>query len=520
MNDLVSNVRRLLRPSEVARARAWHARALRDAELERRPGVAEFESAFRCRPGTGCLVLARARTRDGEPYWAGTPLRAYLGLHSWITGASGSGKSMLALAIIIQLLTRTRVPMILIDFKNELADLLTDVVLPAFAQLGHGDRLLEHLRIVRPFDGRFLPHLRVTRPEARIAREVQALTIAAALEEALADGLGQRMRRLFLKLASLCIELDAPLPVIRDWLEDPRAFARAAQGSRDRSLRQYGLNLLEREHRASIEALLARADVFLLLPETRLALSAPSCISFADALERGLTIVGLGEPPAGAEALTRFYGGILIGMLMRAILSRPIRPETPPVPVIFDEFQEGMQTAQAAQFSRLTALARYKRVAFTFINQHPGQLSAVDPGLIRALRTNTGIECAFRANLEDARAYAHALPVPASSRSGEVRQSLVEELTRLERREFLLWIKGPVPAQRVRSPRLDLDGLRTLAADAPDDVRSFVQQGTVASERGELERFVSRRAPEEDETEPPLLTPELDAVDEVFPRLG
>ena len=163
----------------------------------------------------------------------------------------------------------------------------------------------------------------------------------------------------------------------------------------------------------------------------KLALSAPSCVSFADALESGLTIVDLGSPPAGAERAQRFWAGILTGRITRAILSRPIRADSPQAWVIFEEVQEALGGGQAEQFARLLALARHKRIALTLVNQQPGQVASVDPTLVRVLRTNAGLEAAFRANLDDARALVHALPSPGAKRSaGEERLEQIAALTR------------------------------------------------------------------------------------------
>jgi hypothetical protein len=274
------------------------------------------------------------------------------------------------------------------------------------------------------------------------------------------------------------------------------------------------MTFLARENRASLDALLSRADAFLFLPATQRALATPGCISFADALEEGVTILPLGEPPAGAEQLTRFWGGILIGKFMRAVLSRPIRPDTRPALAAFDEFQECVRH-QSDQFSRLLALSRYKLCGQLYINQQVAQL---DQTLVRLLRTNVGIEAAFRCNIEDAKAYAHALPISENTeRPGEARQALLTQLTRLETREYLLWIKGRYPAQLVRSPRIDLEYLQALAAEAPQDVRDFVQQGTVALRAEDIDARIPRE-PANDENEVQQVFDRHE--DDRFPRLG
>lgn len=469
-----SDVRRA-RDGEALRAAALHAEVHAD--------LARFEAALGGDLGSR-IALGRAVNAKGVPFWVSFAEQDFFSTHHWVTGASGSGKTFLVIAILLSLLQPGRHhPIIMLDFKGELTALLLNTILPALVNQPGGQRLLQDLRIVRPF-GEHLPMLNLTLPEPGVPREIQAMTIANAIEEALGADLGHRMNRALLRLVTLAIELGEPLTAVRTWLEDPALFARAASRSTDPSLRTYAATLRARENRASLDALLARLDAFLFLPATRQVLSARGCLSFPDALEGGITIVGLGDPPAGAEGQTRFWGGALLGKLMRAILSRPIRPDSPSTLVAFEEFQEGAAPQQTKQFARLIALARFKLVATLYINQQPSQL---DPALVKLLRTNCGIEAAFRANVEDARAYAHAVSLPeGSKKTGEARQAFVEQLTRLERRQFLLWVKEKARAQLVRSPRLELEQLQTQADSVLPEVRERIARGTVSMDPGEV----------------------------------
>jgi hypothetical protein len=193
--------------------------------------------------------------------------------------------------------------------------------------------------------------------------------------------------------------------------------------------------------------------------------------------------------------------------------------------VIFEEFQEALRTRQVGQFSRLLALARFKKVSLWFANQQPSQISRVDPTLVRLLRTNTGLEAWFRSSLEDAKTVAHALPVAAADQTpSEVRRAVLEEMTRLPRREFRLWIKeAEFRAQRVRSPKLDLDAVKRRAELVPEEFRAAIRRGTVARSRDELSMLASR---DEDplfgdpDTVDELLAPVEGPHDDAFPGIG
>ncbi len=495
--EFLVSLRQLVRGRERSRARTEQRRSAEHAYRSAHADQDRFAQIMSCEPDKETLLLGRGKRLDGSFFWCGQSIEEFLGVHSWITGATGSGKSYFTLGCLLQVLRAGRHPVLIVDMKSELSDLLIEVVVPALVAAGRKE-LLEQLRVIRPF-GTDLPMLRVTEPEAGVPRTIQAFNLAAALEEALSDDLGSRMNRMFLRLSSLAIELREPLTAIQRWLESPPAFARDAARSSDVSVMEYARSGFARESRLAVDALLARLDSFLFLDEVKLALSAPSCVSFAGALESGITVVDLGSPPAGAERAQRFWAGILTGRITRAILSRPVGPTTPKAWVIFEEVQEALGGNQAQQFCRLLTLARHKRVAVTLINQQAAQLGAVDPTLIKVLRTNASIECAFRCNLEDAKPLVQAMPLPADAlRLEATRQSMVQELTQLPDREFLLWMKrAPFGAQRVRSPRLDVAGLRSAAEALSPDARRAIRRGTVSMARADLEALVTSFAPTE-----------------------
>lgn len=496
-------LRQLLRGREAKRARVEQRLTFERAYRLVHADQDTFARVMACEPQSKTLVLGRGRKLDGSAFWCGQPIEEFLAVHSWITGATGSGKSFFALGCLLQVLREGRHPVVIVDMKSELSDLLIEVVLPSLVGTASGDRLIQNLRIIRPF-GKDLPMLRVTDPEAGVPRAIQAFNLASALEEALSDELGSRMSRMFLRLSSLAIELGLPLTVIQRWLESPERFGKDAGRSKDVSLREYALTGFVRESRPAVDALLARLDSFLFLDEVKLALSAPSCVSFAEALESGVTVVDLGSPPAGAERAQRFWAGILTGRITRAILSRPVGPKTPRTWVIFEEVQEALGKNQADQFCRLLTLARHRRVAVTLINQQAAQLGSVDPTLIKVLRTNANVECAFRCNLEDAKPLVQSMPLPPDAQRLEAtRQSMVQELTQLPDREFLLWMKrAPFGAQRVRSPRLDLEQLRQVAEQISPEQREAIRRGTVSMPREALEALVAEFEREQSSSRP------------------
>lgn len=474
------------RKREIVLARSWQARSEAEAACAANAEAVAFGKALRCEPGSGRVVLGRVNGIDGDPFWVGLKVKDLLGQHWLASGATGAGKTMTCLIWLMQVLQKGNVPVVVLDLKGELTALLLDVVLPVLAHASKNPTYVKQIRVVRPFDREYVPLLRLTEPEPNVERAVQAHLIAEALEEALGADVGIRMTRILVKLATVAIEFNLPLMVLVTWLSDPKRFIEIAQRSSDPSIRQYARGPFLREEKSSLAALLARLDLFFEFEAVRTALSAPGCFSIPEALEGGVTVIGLGDPPAGAERVNRFVGGVLVGRLSRAILSRPASEKTRQTVVLFEEWPEVIRSRQAEQFNRLVALSRYKKVSCWLTVQQSSQIGSIDPGLLKSVQTNCAIQAQFRSNLDDARAFAHAMPVPKDG-TATTREDLVGELTRLPDREFLLWLRRfPFRAQRVRSPRIDLEKLRALAAAVPEETRKRIRQGAVAIPRTEL----------------------------------
>ncbi len=475
--------RRMLRRNGAELARTWHRRAVEAEDGGRSEDLHAFVGQMRVEPGPNFVVLGRARDEHGRPLWVGLPREAFLSRSLSTVGASGTGKSYGALAVLMQLLKTGGTPVVIVDLKGELAALVLDVVLPSMVASGApAEDLVKNLRVVRPFDPLRVPLLRITQPED-VPRDVQARSIATTLCAGVEDEFGLRMERIVLRLVSLLIELDLPLPRMLDWLGVPALLQRDARRSADPAARRYVGELLTRENRSSIDAVRSRLDLFLLNEGTRLALSAPSCLSFAACLESGLTVIDVGDPPAGAERLARFWSSVLLSRLTRAALARQVKADSLQTLLVFEEFQEGLGRDERAQFARLLSQVRWKKCSAWFINQQPAQIAAVDPVLLKLLRTNVALEMMYRCAFEDARAMAHALPADRRDRRAgraETREDAVEQLTALRRREFLLWPKERARAQVCRSPRLDVDALRAAAGRVPEEVRERIRAGTVS----------------------------------------
>lgn len=483
VNQLAVRLRRFLKGAELDTARHWHAVGERGRNADAHARREAFLLELRSSPGDRRVRLGRAEMAEGGHQWCGMELSALCSMHVGVTGATGTGKSFMIAGLLQQLIARG-VPVVLVDMKSELANMMLGIVVPAIIARGRED-LLDQVRVIRPFEPGRVPLLRLTEAEPRVSQQVQSMNIAQGLSEAVGEAIGLRMLRALLPMAGLAVERNLPLPVLAEWLRSPETFARAAAMSADPSIRAYALHELPRENRSSLDALRARLDLLFHLPEVREALSAPSCISFDECLQSGVTILDFGSPPGGAEAAMRFIAGPVAGRLGRAILSREMHDDTVPAVVCFEEFQQLLGGYQVEMFKRLVALCRFKKVNLWFSNQQPAQIAEVDRTLLRVLRTNLGAECIFRSSVEDAKTLSEGLSTRSSEESlAQARSRLVEEIATLPRRAFFLWLRdssfGP---QRLQSPRVDMEALSQAAATLRPEQRERLRLGSTSIAR-------------------------------------
>lgn len=494
MEDFALRLRRLWLGPEADAGRLWHARTEADRGAAANARRRDFLQDMRCTRRTGRMIVGRAEGLDEPFQWCGLPLRDLVSQHWAVSGATGTGKSYGIAVLLLQLIKRG-VPVIVVDHKSELVDLLLNLILPALVAAGQHE-LLDQIRVVRPFDRVRVPLLRLTEPERGVSRQIQSLHIATALGEAMGQDHGLRMQRALLPAAGLAVERNLPLPVLLQWLRDLPRFAREAAASSDPVIRAYAVHELPRENRSSLDALRARLDLLFHLPEVRAALSAPRCLDFHECFEGGVTLLDFGTAPGGGEEPMRFIASPTAGRLTRAILSRDVRHDTRPCVVLYEEFQESLHHHQIEQFKRLLSLARFKRISLWLSNQQAAQVGAADRTLLRVLKTNVGVEAIFRSSVEDARALSEGfLSRSPDETLTQARSRFIEEIASLPRRSFFLWLKstsyGP---QRLMSPRLDVAALRRSAASLPAEMRRRIRMGVASVDRRELEAQLAAEA--------------------------
>jgi len=462
------------------------------------------------------LLLGSSRTRKGEAFKVWLPVERLFSGHSIVLGATGGGKSYFVLSLIVQLLTMNHAtPLLVVDYKNELADLLVRRYLPAVLSTMSEERraqFLERLVVVNPFSTKYITPLQILKRDPSISIELQAHDVCSVFEKTLGLELGPRQLIIMRYCLQIAIEQGLSFPMIKNIIENPYLLASLVRKCRLPDVRSYFCNRFPREPSQSVLSLSSRIDTMLLTPQVRLVLSGRENIDFNSLLRGKVVIINIGSPPYGCHDVAKFFGTLFFYKIAQAILSRPIDPSPPDAFIVMDEHQEGLTRELSLQMRRLLALARFKKMWFWLINQQ--MTPQLSPDLIKVINTNTNFKALFRCSFEDAQHFGQALPVtgrrlkpqksffdPSEKSSvyslGEEKRLLEEEMAQLPDRWFYYYDKRkPYKAQLVRSQTLDIAKAIQLSNEAPQELLEAVERGSMGVPVAELEKVLRAREEE------------------------
>lgn len=416
--------------------------------------------------------------------------------HVLLLGESGSGKTIFLLLLLLEVIaTGTAVPL-LIDVKGESVALLRERLLPRLlSRLSPvaAQALLGSLRVIDPFGSSFLPPFNVVVRDPSIAVEVQALDIASSLDTAIDGGSGLRMDTIVDWALRLLLEIPGTtLLTLRRALQEPALLDALVMRCTNADVRGYFLTRFPQEPQASKLAVLARLDRFLALPQTRLCLSAKTTLDFDAMLTSGVTLIDLGNAPAGQVEVVKFWATLIFTKVARAIYRRAPTGTALPAVIIVDEWQACLSGPIAASLEDVLARARSRGCFLWLANQQLAQLTRVSSTLREIALGQTTVQFFFRLAEDDARALRGALP-PASDRAPSAPWSTtqrdddaerrVRAATRLPNRTALFIDKRrSTEALRFRTASLDLTPITVEPA-----IAAALARGVVAEPVADLE---------------------------------
>lgn len=346
--------------------------------------------------------------------------RAELLSHQAIFGATGTGKSFAMLHELLALLEGNDVrSMIVLDMKGDLAQLLTDVGLPALAARlspRAADDLLNRVVVVDPFSTTHPPPLNVLVRDPGIPVAIQARDVAECFETATETDVSTRMETILDWVLRLVIETRGSFLTVRRALQEPAVLEGLVRQANDRDVVRYFLTRFPSEPKASKLAILARLDRFLALPMTQRCLGARVCLDFDELLARRITIVSLGNAPAGLQSVARFFAMVILTRFVRAIFRLPPRAQGFASILAADEWQVALNPALAREFESILTLARSRGVYLWLANQQLTQLDRQGSMLRSIVLGQTAMQLVFRMAADDVRTLRHLFPVTGTRR--------------------------------------------------------------------------------------------------------
>jgi hypothetical protein len=424
----------------------------------------------------------------GEPLTHWIVSEAALHGHAAIVGGTGTGKSGFVFSTLLPWMTASpRHGSVVVDLKGETTEGLLAHFLPVLGRR-YPHLAPDRVRVIAPFSRYGVP-LGILAPIPGLSHPLQAYSVVNQLAELVGGDFGIRMEQIAATLIRAVLQVGGTvLDVVRLLKrEDYRRHvaARLPPGE----LKHYLTDRFEREPQASRDALEARLDFLMLLPEVRAMLAAEDCIDADTLLAPGVTIIDLGTGvPHGMVKLARFIGAVLFQRLIAAIFRRNNDdPRNPPVRLVCDEWQEILRGIDVETFERILSLARSRNIALWLANQTKGQIRALSPMLLDSLNTNIKLHVHFRPSLEEAGQLARHLPVTGCRVDPELpdrllsvaeeRAALLSRLQNLPPRHALILNRWEGRAGLVRSLSVPYEKARRDSAALPANWREHYRRG-------------------------------------------
>ncbi|HXG65142.1 MAG TPA: DUF87 domain-containing protein [Blastocatellia bacterium] len=270
---------------------------------ESRRAIAELTSGARHQQETVAGELARLGQTEGAAIELGTtgwgqavrlPVRE-IANHSLIVGASGSGKSFLALSLICQLLEQLAallaVTFGILDAKGELFERALAYVYAYLYRLRPEDRERFKRRIVTidfSSPAAITPY-NVLAPQRHLADEIMVANRIDTISEQF-SGLSEmsvRMKMILKFFLLLMIEFKLPLPLFETLCADPALLRGLVERSSNLQVRDCFLHRFDDESKATLLALCQRLESLFISESVRLSLSATTAPDFAALQDSG-----------------------------------------------------------------------------------------------------------------------------------------------------------------------------------------------------------------------------------------
>lgn len=386
---------------ETARARRAIAAARTTVSRDVLDDERAFERAMRAIEARRDQIVL-GTTPSGVPYRIG--LTDMTSLSTWVTGATGSGKSKLVASLLAQAaglaVGGEQLSVAVLDPKGDMADecLRAEARFADRRQAAHVPA--RRLNTFGFFRNDWLPSTPILSARPGVDPVELGHRVADVLTDVLDDAsLGARQHAMLAALFGLAATIDLPFAALPWLLADLSSVGELTRRVSHPHLR-LELGRLLRESTASVDGLRARVGTLLQARSLRACLSGPVATDYVSLFEPGtISIFDFGGAEFGAQPAAVAIGALAFSWLVDAAFD-PSRVLRGPMLIVIDEPTVLLSSRLARQqLERVLTLGRSRRTAVLLIHQGPGQF----PGDLRSvLNTNIAVRIVGRSAERDA----------------------------------------------------------------------------------------------------------------------
>jgi hypothetical protein len=401
-----------------------------------------------------------------------------------VLGASGSGKSVMTAAALVEEIRQTRAAgakrpaYVLVDPKGDLIQLVLHGLAGIESLNGHD--ILDDVVYLDPFGAGGFP-LNLNRMERggtplditamQLAALVGTVSTATGTQKHL--GMGARQQQLLQEVLLGALDTDHPDSNILwalDALTEPNGMKALAAITKSARARQFLLSArLSDELMVSCASRLRTA--FAATGALERLVSADTSIQFRELVAPGrITLIDLGRPTGGLSTLQAFWTNLLVRLLIQHLLERPSPWAGHHARVVVDESQV-VAPVLADMAEQVLTTGRSRGVSLVTMSQGTALIHKASDTLLDVLLTNTPTKFVGRLGAVDAQLLAKSLTAKqgVDESTQVIRNRFISAVTNAADRQFFLLEPGSI--QRFRSLDVDLDGWEQAAERRVEKIR-------------------------------------------------
>ena len=414
--------------------------------------------------------------------------------HGLVLGASGAGKSFVALSLISQMLaltaTKNDFSFAILDAKGELFERVIPYLYAHLYRLSPDERekFQKRIAIIDFANTSAIAPYNILAKQTFVPDELIVANRIDTISEQF-SGLSEvsvRMKMILRYLLLLLTEQKLPISFLERLCIDPLLLSSLVDRSANLQVKDYFQHRFDDESKSTLLALRQRIDSLLISEGVRLSLSASSAPDFTALQDQGAIIL----INTAGRTINRGVSELLQGLILSDIKQSVFRRTNPGRRFLWflDEAQNLYHSpANRAHMVDLMTMARSFGSFFVLLTQ--SLTSAVhDQDILNSIMANVRWLVMLRSTPRDAQLIAPSIPLTGTVAKhkhnpyGETKylteaeelKGRLNEISKLPDRLGYLWLKASLPAS-VKMTTLAVPKPHEVARTTPEEFESFVQ---------------------------------------------